>query len=369
MHSEAMTIMAPALRSFVRDAFMAAGLTPTNAETAADVLATADEFGVTTHGVKLLPGYLRRLKGGGARPQGQPRVINEGPAWALVDGDSSLGMLVGVFAMRIAIAKAASSGISYVGVRNSGHFAAAGYYSLQAAKAGLIGISVANDTPSVIAPGARQAVVGTNPFAYALPASRHPPILLDMALSTVAGGKVYQARQQGRPIPDNWIVGLDGLPTTDAGLYPERAALVPVGGYKGFGLALLVETLAGLLSGAAVTFGVGSWMFIPPDQPTQHGAAFIAIDPAVFGPREAFLERVDALIAEIHAAPAAAGVDRITMPGEREFENQCRAQREPLVLTSDVAQNVRLAAEMAGLQIADYLQALPASGSPGGAGQ
>ena len=261
------------------------GLTAANAEIAADVLATGDEFGVTTHGVKLLPGYLRLLKGGGARPHGQPHVIREGPAWALVDGDSALGVLIGVFSMQTAIAKARSAGIAYVGVRNSGHFAAAGYYSLMAAKVGLIGISVANDTPSVIAPGARKAVVGTNPFSYAIPAARHSPILLDMALSTVAGGKVYQARTLGKPIPDNWIVGLDGLPTTDAELYPDKAALVPAGGYKGFGLALLVETLAGLLSGAAVTFGVSSWMAARADQPTNHGAAFIAIDPAVFGHR------------------------------------------------------------------------------------
>ena len=354
MNQETLTIEASALRRFIRDALVAVGLAEADAETAADVLATADEFGVSTHGVKLLPGYLRRLKGGGARPHGRPHVISAGPAWALVDGDSALGVLIGVFSMQTAIDKARSSGISYVGVRNSGHFAAAGYYSLMAAKSGLIGISVANDTPSVIAPGAQKAVVGTNPFSYAIPASRHPPILLDMALSTVAGGKVYQARMLGKPIPDNWIVGLDGLPTTDATLYPEKAALVPAGGYKGFGLALLVETLAGLLSGAAVTFGVSSWMAVAPDQPTQHGAAFIAIDPAVFGPRDEFLARVDTLIDEIHATPAV-GADRIMVPGDREFESLGRAQSSPLVMASDVAESIRLAAEMAGLQIAGYL--------------
>jgi ureidoglycolate dehydrogenase (NAD+) len=355
MSEETLPIRAASLRRFIREALAAVGLTAEDAETAADVLATADEFGVTTHGVKLLPGYLRRLKGGGARPHGRPRVIREGPAWALVDGDSALGVLIGVFAMRIAIAKAKSSGIAYVGVRNSGHFAAAGYYSLLAAQAGLIGISVANDAPSVVAPGALRAVVGTNPFSYAIPASRHPPILLDMATSTVAGGKVYQARQLGKSIPDNWIVGLDGLPTTNAELYPEKAALVPAGGYKGFGLSLLVEGLAGLVSGAAVTFDVGAWMSVEPDRPTEHGAAFIAIDPEVFGPREAFLERVDALIDEIHATPTIPGVARIIVPGDREFENQHKAQYEPLRLSPDVAQNVRLAAEMAGLQLADYM--------------
>ncbi len=266
-----------------------------------------------------------------------------------------VGVLIGIYAMQRAIAKAQTAGISYVGVRNGGHFAAAGYYSLLAAKAGLIGISVANDTPSVVAPGAQKAVVGTNPFAYAIPASRHPPLLLDMAISTVAGGKIYQARMLGKPIQGDWIVGPDGMPTTNAELYPEKAALLPFGGYKGFGLALLIETLAGPLSGAAMTFGIGSWMAVGADQPTFHGAAFIAIDPAVFGPREAFLERIDKLIDEIHAAPTVAGMNHIRVPGEREFENQQRAQRQSIELLPDVAQNVRLAAEMVGLQISNYL--------------
>ncbi len=355
MIQETLTIHAAALRRFIGDALAAVDMTAADAEAAADVLATADEFGVTTHGVKLLPGYLRRLKGGGAKPRGRPHIIREGPAWALVDGDSALGVLIGIFGMQTAIAKARTAGIAYVGVRNSGHFAAAGYYALMAAKAGLVGLSVANDIPSVIAPGARKAVIGTNPFAYAIPAGRHPPILLDMAISTVAGGKVYQARRLGQPIPDNWIVGLDGLPTTEAALYPEQAALAPAGGYKGFGLGLLVESLAGLLSGAAVTYGVASWMGVGADQPTGHGAAFIAIDPAVLGPREEFLARVDTLIDEIHATPTAAGVDRILAPGDREYEHQRRAQHAPLVLSPDVAENVRLAAEMAGLAIANYL--------------
>jgi ureidoglycolate dehydrogenase (NAD+) len=355
MNPETLTISAPALRRFILDAFVAVGLAPAAAETATDVLATADEFGVSTHGVKLLPGYLARLRAGGAKRHGQPHVMRQGPAWALVDGDSALGPLVGVFGMQTAMAKASAAGIAYVGVRNGGHFAAVGYYSLLAARAGLVGISVANDTPSVVAPGARKAVLGTNPISYAIPAGKHPPILLDMATSTVAGGKVYQARTLGQPIPDNWIVGLDGLPTTNVELYPEQAALVPAGSYKGFGLALLVESLAGLLSGAAVTFEIASWMAVTPDQPTHHGAAFIAIDPTILGPREEFLARVDALIDEIHAAPTLANVDRIMVPGDREFERQRRAQHQPLLFTSDVAQNVRLAAELVGLRLADYL--------------
>jgi ureidoglycolate dehydrogenase (NAD+) len=355
MTQETLTIRAPELRRFIHDALAAVGMSPADAATAADVLATADEFGVSTHGVKLLPGYLRRLKGGGARPRGRPRVIRDGPAWALVDGDSSLGVLIGVFGMQTAIDKARSAGIAYVGVRNSGHFAAAGYYALMAARSGLVGISVANDTPSVIAPGSRAPVIGTNPFSYAVPAGRHPPILLDMAISTVAGGKVYQSRMLGKPIPDNWIVDRDGQPTTIAELYPEQASLVPAGGYKGFGLGLLIETLAGLLSGAEVTFGIASWMLAGTDQPTHHGAAFIAIDPAVLGSRDEFFERVDKLIDEIHATPTAAGVERILVPGDREFAQQERSRREPLVLLADVAENVRLAAEMAELDLVHYI--------------
>ena len=355
MSQATLTISAPALRRFILDALLAVGMPPAAAETVTDVLATADEFGVSTHGVKLLPAYMGRLLAGGARPNAQPSIIREGPAWALVDGDSGLGPQAGVFGMQTAIAKAATAGIAYVGVRNGGHFAAIGYYSLLAAKAGLVGISVANDIPSVVAPGARRAVLGTNPFSYAIPAGKHPPILLDMATSTVAGGKVYQARQLGHPIPDNWIVGLDGLPTTNVELYPEQAALVPAGSYKGFGLALLVEGLAGLLSGAAVTYEIASWMATGPDQPTRHGAAFIAIDPAIVGPREEFLARVDALIDQIHAVPTVASVDRVMVPGDREFEHQRAAQHHPLVLSPDVAQNVRMAAEMMGIELDNYL--------------
>jgi ureidoglycolate dehydrogenase (NAD+) len=355
MSDDPLTISAPALRRFTQAALEAVGMPEGPAATAAGVLATADEFGVSTHGVKLLPAYLRRLRAGGAKPTGQPFVIREGPAWALVDGDSALGPVAGVFGMQTAIAKARTAGIAYVGVRNGGHFAAIGSYSLLAANAGLVGISTANDIPSVAAPGARRAVLGTNPFSYAIPAGKHPPILLDMASSTVAGGKVYQARMLGQAIPDNWIVGLDGLPTTNVALYPEQAALVPAGGYNGVGLALLAESLAGLLSGAAVTYEIASWMTIAPDQPTHHGAAFIAIDPAILGPREEFLARVDKLIDEIHAAPTVADLDRIMVPGDREFEHQRRAEHAPLVLAADVAQNVRAAAELVGLSLADYL--------------
>jgi LDH2 family malate/lactate/ureidoglycolate dehydrogenase len=344
------------LRQFITDAFLGTGLSRENASAAADVLATADEFGVSTHGVKLLGAYLTRLAGGGIKVNGKPSVLREGPSWAIVDGDDALGMVTGNFCMSLAIAKAKQGGIAYVGARRSSHFGAAGYYALQAALGGLIGVAVANDVPSVVAPGARQAVVGTNPFSYAIPARKHPPVLLDIAISTVAGGKVYASRMLGKPIPNDWIVGKDGLPTTDAEAYPDNAFLVPAGGHKGYGLALLIETLSGLVTGAGVTSGVGSWMMLPSSAPTNHGAAFIAIDPRVFGTDE-FYDRTDAMIDEIHATPTAPGVSKIIVPGEREFANQKRVQTEPLVLPEDVAANVRKAAEIAKLSLSDYVLA------------
>ena len=286
----------------------------------ADVLSMTDGWGVFTHGSKALRGYVRRLYAGGLNPGGRPAIVAEGGAWAVVDGDSSLGMVTSTFAMKAAIEKARANGIGYVGVRNSCHFGAAGYYSWLAADAGFIGMSMANDIPSVAAPGSRGAITGSNPLAYAVPAGRYQPMLLDMSVATVAGGKVYAARERGEAIPSSWLVGQDGLPTDDASTYPELSTLSPAAGHKGYGIALLIETLAGLLSGAASTWGIRSWLGGDLTQPTGHGAAFLAIDCATIAGDVSFTGRVEQLIDEIHNAPKADGAKRIYVPGEIEWE-------------------------------------------------
>ena len=303
-----------------------------DARTGADVLVTTDAWGVFTHGTKSLAGYLKRLKAGGLQPKGRPAVVAEGPAWGLVDGDSSLGMVTSVLAMRTAMAKARASGIAYVGVRNSCHFGAAGYYTWLAASEGLIGLAMANDIPSVAAPGSRRAVTGSNPISYAVPAGRFRPLLMDMAISTVAGGKVYAARTRGEPIPAGWIVDGQGRPTTDPSTFPETGALTPMSGHKGYGLALLIEALSGLLTGAQFTWRVGSWSFDDPGKATLHGAAFIAIDCKAIMPLGHFTSRVEELINEIHAAPRADGVERLYVPGEMEWERHDRAMKEGIRL-------------------------------------
>ena len=339
-----------ALHRFTVDALCCFGVSETDATTTADVLVTTDVWGVFTHGTKALAGYLRRLKLGGLNPLGIPKIIQERGGLAIVDGDSSLGMVTSVFATQQAIARAREHGISYVGVRNSCHFGAAGYYAWMAAREGLIGISMANDIPSVAAPGSRGPVTGSNPLAYAIPAGKFPPILLDMSTATVAGGKVYAAKTRGEKIPDSWLLDGAGRPTTDPSCYPESGTLRPAAGHKGYGLALLIESLSGILSGAAITWGVGSWMWDDGLKPTKHGAAFLVIDGNALMPAQEFTQKVEALIEEVHNVPRAEGVDRLFVPGEMEWERRDRALREGIALPEDVVANVEKAAAFASLK-------------------
>lgn len=331
------------------EAFLRGGLSDADARTGADVLATTDAWGIHTHGSKLLRGYLTRLFAGGLNPLGRPTVAREGGAWAVVDADSSLGMVGSTFAMNVAVEKARTNGVGYVGVVNSSHFGAAGYYAWLAARQGMIGVSMANDTPSVAAPGSRGAVLGSNPIAYAIPAGGRPPLLLDMSTATVAGGKVYAARERGEEIPEGWLIGADGRPTTDPTDYPASGALAPAAGHKGYGIALLIEVLSGILTGAAFTWGIRSWMTFEPAAPTNHGAAFLAIDAAAMMPAAVFADRMEALIDEIHAALRADGVERILVPGELEWDRYRVAMAHGIDLPRDVVASLEEATRMANL--------------------
>jgi LDH2 family malate/lactate/ureidoglycolate dehydrogenase len=348
------TISFESLRRLCADAFSRAGLSDIDAATGAEVLSTTDAWGVFTHGSKALRGYLRRLHAGGLVADARPVLSGEGPAWATIDGNSALGMVTSVFAMRTAIAKASDTGIGYVGVRNSCHFGAAGYYSWLAADAGFIGLSMANDIPSVAAPGSRGAITGSNPIAYAIPAGRYQPMMLDMSVATVAGGKVYAARERGEPIPSTWLIGPDGRPTDDANSYPERSTLAPAAGHKGYGIGVLIETLAGVLSGAATTWQIGSWLGGDASAPTHHGAAFLAIDCGAISNRDDFAARMERLIDEIHQAPRADGVDRIYVPGEIEWGKHHLAVSDGIWLPSDVIASVAEAADLVSLSLDAY---------------
>jgi len=293
------------LHAFCAAALTKVGVSQADARTTADVLVTTDSWGVFTHGVKALRGYIKRLRAGGLKANGRPAIVKSGPAWALVDGDSALGMVSSEFAMRAAMEKALACGIAYVGVRNSCHFGAAGYYAHMAAEQNMIGLAMANDIPSVTAPGARGAITGSNPLAYAVPAGAGGPILLDMATSIVAGGKVAAAHALGKSIPEGWVIDRNGLPSVDPAAFIQGGALFPMAGHKGYGIALLIESLSALLTGARITWQVGAWMTSDPTLPTGHGAAFIAVNIAAMMPIDAFKKRVKSMQRPGRPAPSA----------------------------------------------------------------
>jgi LDH2 family malate/lactate/ureidoglycolate dehydrogenase len=333
------------LEHFCVAALRKCGLSEEDARTTSEALVTTDTFGVFTHGTKSLRGYVKRLRGGGLRADARPRVVSEGPAWAIVDGQSAIGMVGSVAAMRTAVAKAEAGGVAYVGLRNSCHFGAAGYYALLAAQAGMIGLAMANDTPSMAIPGSRKAVLGTNPFAYAIPAGEEPAVFMDIASSAVAGGKIRIAQALNRKVPDTWLVDEQGMPTTDPFTYPHRGSLTPFAGHKGYGFAVMIETLTGMMSAGAGRSRILSWIDDDPSQPTGHCAAFMAFNVGAMTPLAEFKDRMDRMIREIRQTPKARGADRIYLPGEMEWEKRGEALRQGLHLPEDVRASLRGLAE------------------------
>lgn len=348
-----MNITSQSLTDFCVAALRQAGLSPSDALATATALVTTDAMGVFTHGTKLLDGYLKRLAGGGYQAGAQPLIEREGPGWAVIDGQSALGQVGCQFALKVGLDKARRVGIAYVGLRNTGHIGAAGYYATLAARAGFLAMVTGNDMPSVAAPGSRQAVFGSNPIAYGVPTGDDYPVLLDMATAAVAGGKVYAAHTRGEPIPDTWLIGPDGRPTTDGSLYPQHASLAPMAAHKGYGLGLWAEFLSAILPGGLITWEVGSWIFDPLDRPSQHNAGFILMDVAAIAPatppERTFAARVRQLIDEIHSAPTADGVARVLLPGEREWHNFRQAQTAGINLPADVVEKLQAIASRTGL--------------------
>lgn len=334
-HLASRKIQPEKLEAFCAEALLCRGMREPDARTVATVLVTTDMWGIFTHGTRHLHNYLRKMQARGIDPLGVPKLISEGAAFALIDGDNAMGMVSACMAMELAIRKAKICGVGYVGVRNSAHFGAAGYYVNMAIPHDMIGIAMSNTDPNMTAPGARGSVIGNNPLAYAVPSGQEKPIFLDIAMSTVASSKILAAKASGAPIPDNWIVDANGVPTTDTSQYPYAGSLLPMGGHKGYGLALLIEVLAGALTGAAILGEAKSWLLNLESQPSL-GHAFLAIDVAALMPVELFKARVDQMIRELHGAPLAQGAERIYLPGEMEWENREQAQQHGIPLPADV---------------------------------
>jgi LDH2 family malate/lactate/ureidoglycolate dehydrogenase len=323
-----------------------AGLPPGDAANAADCLVQADLRGVDTHGVIHLPMYVRRIKLGLTNPHPRLVILRETAATALLDGDHGLGQVVALRAMEQAIALAERSGVGLVGVRNSTHFGMAAYFAMMALEWDMIGLVVNSGRAAMPPWGGSEARIGNNPIAIAVPASQERPIVLDMAMSVSARGKIKRALRQGGPIPADWATDRFGQPTTDAA-QALAGFLNPLGGPKGYGLALINGLLAGVLMGGAFAWEMGS-LYDDLDRPQRVGHLLAAIAIDSFMPVAEFKARIDELVREIRGCPPAPGIERVYLPGEIEFE--CHEQRSrdgiplPEALWSELREMARDAA-------------------------
>lgn len=304
------------LEAFVACALIAVGLPAPDAEQIAQLMILADLRGSDGHGIFRLPQYVRRIKAGGMNVRPNIRVVEETEATAVVDGDNGVGHLVMRFAAQVAIQKAQCAGIGWVGVRQSNHAGPAALYAMMPLERDMIGIYLAVGSANHLPPwGGIDLLLSTNPIAFAIPAFEEPPIVLDMATTVTAYGKVKTKAQRGEQMPEGWMVDALGKSLTD----PRRAEegfLLPIGGYKGYGLALVFGLLAGTLNGAA--FGRDVIDFNKDDKtPTNTGQVIVALDIARFSPVEAFKRHVDQLISEMRNSRRMPGVERIRLPGEQ----------------------------------------------------
>lgn len=327
-----------------------AGMRESDASITADVLVTTDTWGVYTHGTKQVRGLMKNYRDKRMDIAATPELVSEGPSWAQYDAHHGMPMVCSVEAMETAISKARQTGMAIALVRNSGHFGGAGYYANMAAEKGMIGFGFTNVDPGVAVPGSRVPVMGTNPIAYAVPAGKEYPVMLDIATSVVAASKIYAARDTGKPIPEGWIVDKDGLPTTDPVGYPEVGALMPMAGHKGYGFALMVEILTGVLAGGAFGNQVTSWV-MEKSEPVNQSHSFMVINIGAFMPIEQFKQRMDHLIRFIKGSPKAKNADRIYLPGEMEWDARATALQSGMVLPDHVMVRLQGLADDYGLSI------------------
>ena len=317
-----------------------AGVSETDSAVIAEALVTTDLFGVFSHGTKNLLNYILKIQAGGLDPKAVPTVEAEGPAWAMLNGNAAMGMVSATRGMELAVAKAGTAGIGYVGVRNSCHFGAAGYYANLAAKRGMIGIAMSNADPNMAIPNSSCVAIGNNPFSFAAPLPNGESVFLDIALSNVAALKVVMAREKGTSVSKEWLVDSDGRPTSDPSGFPGKSFLQPMAAHKGYGLAVMVELLASVLTGSGLLSEVKSWN-LDLATPNNVGHAFIALDISQMIPPELFAARMEQLAGELHSADKAANADRIYLPGEMEWEKYDAALRSGrLQLTDAMAENL-----------------------------
>lgn len=338
------------VRAFVSRLFQTKGVPAADADRVAQCLVEADVRGISSHGVGRVPIYIDRLGKGLVNPTPKLEVTRALTVGARVDGDNGLGFVVATRAMEEAIAIAKEHGVGFVTAFHSTHFGMAASYLMQAVEAGLMSFVFTNASPAMPIWGGRSPFLGTSPFAFAAPAGDgRPPVVLDMAMSVVARGKVRRAMQRGEPIPEGWALDKEGRPTTDAKAGYEGVVL-PVGGVKGSGLSLMMEILAGVVSGARFGGDVRNQYF-DFETPQDVGHCFMAIRPDLFLSMDAYGARMGELVERAKGCDKAEGVEEILMPGEPEFRNAARRRAEGIPLDAQELKELLAVATQCGMDI------------------
>jgi len=299
-----------ALQASMEQALGGLGVPADHAQQIADVLLDAELRGYDDHGVFFLGELFKWFKAGALNPAPNIRVVQESDSALVLDGDKGCAVAASYQAMRWCVERATERGIATAGIRNSGHFVAAAPFPTWAAQQGYIAMAAANVVPLMPAPGGRTKTLGTNPFCFAAPTGLDYPLVFDMATSAIAGFKARILAQQGKSVPEGLVMNAQGRPTTDPGDLDRGGSLAPFGGHKGFGLALMVEILAGVLTGAQ--FGQNAGVVNG-----KEGHFFLALNPDIFMPRAEFTARMDELLGWVKSGEKIEGVEEIVYPGER----------------------------------------------------
>lgn len=316
------SVPAKALVQLVEAIFESVGVRPTDASAIADSLVSADLEGVASHGVALVPMYVERARTGSVAVRAEPHIVEDHGGLVVISAAHAFGQVSSEFAVKVAIERARANGVATVAVREGFHFGTAAYWSRKFAQAGMIGFSFSNTRPLMPAPGGAERVVGNNPMAIAFPSASGEPLVVDMAMSATAMGKIRNAEAQGKQIPEGWATDGDGKPTTS----PTDAIngmLLPAAGPKGFGLAVAIDLLCGALSGGAVGAAVRP-LYAELDKPYNCSHAFIAIDAQRTQGGVGIGAQVSAFAQTIRDTRKAPGTERVFAPGD--LERAKRAQ-------------------------------------------
>jgi len=343
-------IPAPRLKTIATLLLKAARVPPADAELGADSLVEANLRGVDSHGVQHLPIYVERIRLGLVELHPTFPILNEANSTALIDGQNSLGQVAAMHAMELAIAKGREAGTALIGVRGTNHCGMLAYFAMRAVREGLIGFASCNGPANMAPWGGKDLLISNNPICFAIPAGEDLPIVLDMANSVVAKGKLYAARSKGESIPEGWALDKHGQPTTDPSAALNGGSLVPVGRYKGYGLALVMDVMAGLMTGSGFGLGVGS-LHHELTRGMNLGLLMGAMNVESFMPLPTFRQLVDTYVQQVRSSTPAPGFERVYLPGELELESRARRSAEGIPIPQKVWEALVTTGQELGIQL------------------